>query len=70
MTALQPPERHPHPPYKLMKIARHRVLRWFRPPEAELRRARHQPHPMPAAPATTPSSRPPAAKEGADEQHP
>ena len=67
MTALQAPQRQPHPPGKLIQIARRRVLRWFRPPEAELRRARLQPHPLPAVAATTPSSGTPAAKESADE---
>jgi hypothetical protein len=46
MTALDA-VRHPHPTGKLLQIARHRVSRWFRPPEAELRRARLQPHPLP-----------------------
>jgi hypothetical protein len=36
-----------HPTAKLLQIARHRVLRWFRPPEAEVRRARLVPHPLP-----------------------
>jgi hypothetical protein len=35
---------------KLLKVARHRVLRWFRPPEAELVRRRLVPHPMPGVP--------------------
>jgi hypothetical protein len=34
-------------PGKLAQIARHRVLRWFRPPEAVVRRQRPVPHPFP-----------------------
>ncbi len=65
MTALEAPTHHPHPPGKLLQIARHRVLRWFRPPEAELRRARLQPLPLPAVPSA--GTRP--AQENADEHH-
>jgi hypothetical protein len=66
MTAAFAVPRHPHPPGKLLQIARHRVLRWFRPSEAELRRVRLQlqPHPVPRL---RPSGMNPA-KETADEQ--
>lgn len=42
--------RHPHPVSKLLQVTRHRVVRWFRPPEAELRRRRLEPHPHPLVP--------------------
>lgn len=33
---------------KRLQIVRHRVTRWFRPPEAELVRRQHlEPHPVP-----------------------
>ena len=63
MTALDA-TRQPHPTGKLLQIARHRVLRWFRPPEAEVRRARLQPHPLPAVGATASSPTTHAAGEG------
>jgi hypothetical protein len=53
-----------HRSAKLFKIARHRVLRWFRPPKAELVRQRIVPHPMPAVAAGTP-----IGKEERREQH-
>ncbi|MEB2284325.1 MAG: hypothetical protein B6D46_04500 [Polyangiaceae bacterium UTPRO1] len=39
--------RHPRPVSKLLQVTRHRVVRWFRPPEAKLRRRRLEPHPQP-----------------------
>lgn len=51
--------RHQHPKGKLR-----RVLRWFRPSEAELRRQRTQPHPFPA-PVVTGMT---IGKESRDEQ--
>lgn len=39
--------KHPHPVNKLLQVARHRVIRWFRPTEADLRRGRSEPHPHP-----------------------
>ena len=46
--------RHLHPKGRCFQIARHRVLRWFRPPEAEQRRARLQPHPLPGPLSASP----------------
>jgi hypothetical protein len=50
--------KHPHPMGKLLQIARHRVVRWFRPPEAELRRHRTEPcpHPTIVAPGSIPKT--------------
>lgn len=42
--------RNPHPVSKLLQVARHRVTRWFRPTQAELRRLRLEPHPHPTVP--------------------
>lgn len=41
--------RHPHPVSKLLQVARHRVVRWFRPTEADVlrRRIAVEPHPHP-----------------------
>lgn len=41
--------KHPHPVTKLLQVARHRVVRWFRPTEADLLRSRlgFEPHPHP-----------------------
>jgi hypothetical protein len=69
MTALQATTRHSQPPGKLIQIARHRVLRWFRPSEVELRRARLQPHPIPATAAVASSNATRRAKESTHEQH-
>jgi hypothetical protein len=32
---------------KMLQLTRRHVLRWFRPPEAEVRRRRLSPHPFP-----------------------
>lgn len=42
--------KHPRPVSKLLQVTRHRVLRWFRPTEAHLRRDRLEPHPHPMPP--------------------
>lgn len=49
----------PHSALKRLQIARRRVTRWFRPPEAELVRRHHlESHPVPvvAAPAERPGA--------------
>jgi hypothetical protein len=44
-----------HSALKRWQIARRRVTRWFRPPEAELVRRHHlMPHPNPVAPPSAP----------------
>ena len=61
MTALGPTvARHPHPVSKLLQVAHHRVVRWFRPTEADVLRSRvvGEPHPHPTL-------RPKDALEGA-----
>ncbi len=48
MTAVEISSSRPHHQIsKMLQVARHRVTRWFRPPEAELRRRRVEPHPQP-----------------------
>ncbi len=48
--------KYPNPVHKLLQVARHRVIRWFRPPPVERRRqcAGAAPHPA----LTTPSRLP------------
>jgi hypothetical protein len=55
---------HPYPKSKLLQTARRRVLRWSRPPEADLRRQRLQPHPLAAIPPSMT-----AGKESLGEHH-
>jgi hypothetical protein len=52
MTAVEVPVvRGHHSAVRRLQIARRRVARWFRPPEAELiRRQRLAPHPFPVPP--------------------
>jgi len=63
MTAVEIPVTKPHHgAMKRLQIARRRVTRWFRPPEAELIRRQHlAPHPVPVGPQ--PAARIPAAPE-------
>ncbi|MCC6848644.1 MAG: hypothetical protein IT294_09095 [Deltaproteobacteria bacterium] len=53
MTAVEAPVVRPgHCAVKRLRIARRRVARWFRRPEAELLRRQHPaPHPFPFAPS-------------------
>jgi len=48
--------KYPHPVHKLLRVARHRVIRWFRPTRAELRRqcAAAEPHPTMMSPLSNP----------------
>ena len=50
---------------KLLQVTRRRLLRWFRPPEAEVRRQRLVPHPFPGFGVTDPTT----AQEASHEQH-
>ena len=64
MTTVEMPVVKPHrSAMKLLRIGRHRLTRWFRPPEAEVVRRQHAapPHPLPVAP-------PPAVAAAADRQ--
>ena len=49
---------------KFLQVTRRRVLRWFRPPEAETRRQRLVPHPFPRLDVADPTT----AKEASHER--
>ena len=49
---------------KFLQVTRHRVLRWFRRPEAEVRRRRLAPHPFPRFGVADPTT----AKEASHER--
>ena len=64
MTALATTDaRHPHNVNKLLRVVRHRVVRWFRPTEADLLRSRLElePHPYPTVRSVDDSHRTGAA---------
>ena len=54
-----------HRACKFLQVTRHRVVRWFRPPEAGVRRERLAPHPFPSLGVVDPTT----ATEASHERH-